>query len=154
MDRVGARNTLIVLLTLVLLTVGVWFVMLLRWATDKTVEGNLLAAGTTLLGLLTGSAVSLGASPKVPSHEAPAASEQPPVTVNVHAAHPAERLAVGSEGQVLTADSSSASGVRWATPSDDYNEPGNIAAQDLGLPGEAEPLPDDDNLQDTKAEDV
>jgi hypothetical protein len=130
MDRVGARNTLIVLLTLVLLTVSVWFVMLLRWATDKTVDGDLLAAGTTLLGLLTGSAVSLGARPKVPAHVAPGGLPGAVTTVNVTGAHPA-----------VTAD-------------DGYGEPGTIADPDLGLPGEAEPLPDDDDLHDTEAEDV
>jgi hypothetical protein len=69
MDRVGARNTLIVLLTLVALTLMVWAVMLYRWLVDKTVDGNLLAAGTTLLGLLTGSSIQLGAQPKVPKPE-------------------------------------------------------------------------------------
>lgn len=66
MDRVGARNTLIVLLTLVVLTLAVWGVLLALWIQEKNPDGNLLAAGTTLLGLVTGSAVTLGAQPKVP----------------------------------------------------------------------------------------
>lgn len=68
MDRVGARNTLIVLLTLVALTLAVWGVLLALWAQEKHPDGNLLAAGTTLLGLVTGSVVTLGAQPKVPQH--------------------------------------------------------------------------------------
>jgi hypothetical protein len=66
MDRVHARNTLIVLLTVVTLTVATYAVMLWRILHGDNVPEMLLGQTTLLTGLLTGSALQLGAQPKVP----------------------------------------------------------------------------------------
>lgn len=81
MDRVGARNTLIVLLTIVALTLMSFAALLYLIVNEKKIPDVLLGITTTLLGALTGSIVGLGASPKVlkpPSTpEVPIAATEP-----------------------------------------------------------------------------
>lgn len=71
MDRVGARNTLIVLLTVVSLTLASFTVLLILVLRKDPVPDLLQGICTLLLGTLTGSAVTLGAQPKVPQRVGP-----------------------------------------------------------------------------------
>lgn len=67
MDRVGARNAFVVLLTVVALTVASVGVLLYLVVEHPGVEPPVLLVGlvTTLIGFLTGTQVNLDAKPKV-----------------------------------------------------------------------------------------
>lgn len=72
MDRVAAENTRIVLLATVGLTVLSVLTLLIMVYQGKDTPDILLGLVTTLIGLLTGSAINLGAKPKVPKAESAA----------------------------------------------------------------------------------
>lgn len=69
MDRVGARNTLIVLITVVTLTLASFTALLILVLRGDPIPDLLQGICTLLLGTLTGSAVTLGAQPKVPESQ-------------------------------------------------------------------------------------
>lgn len=65
MDEFGSKNIRMVLLTVIVLAVSFGAVLLYLAATGKEVPDLVSNGFTTLLGVLTGSVVSLGAKPRV-----------------------------------------------------------------------------------------